>query len=48
MRLIRVPSDAASAIALEEGPEYFAYYGRGERIPRNVTHVRIDSSVRGD
>jgi hypothetical protein len=38
---------AASAIALEEGPDYFIYYVRlGETIPWNVTHVRIHSSVR--
>jgi hypothetical protein len=37
--------DAASA--LEEGPECFVYFGReGEIIPEDVTHVRIDSSVR--
>jgi hypothetical protein len=40
-------SDAISAIAIEEGRDYFVYYGReGEIVPEDVTHVRIDSSVR--
>ncbi len=39
-------SDAASAIALEDERGYFVHHGRmGERVPRDVTRVRIDSSV---
>ena len=43
------PPDAASAIALGEGPqEHFVYFGdrEGEIVPRDVTHVRFDTSVR--
>ena len=40
--------NAASGIALAvEDGRYYVYYGReGEVIPRNVTHVLIDSHVR--
>jgi hypothetical protein len=39
-------ADDASAIALEEGIEYYISYGReGEDAPEDMTHVRIDSSV---
>ena len=42
-------ADEADAIAIEAGPEVnFVYYGWMERgdVPEDVTHVRIDSSVR--
>jgi hypothetical protein len=43
------PSDTASDITHEEGHEdYFVYYEwmKDEDVPMDVTHVRIDSSVR--
>ena len=42
-------ADAAEAIAIDAGLQvYFIYYGWMGRddVPEDVTHVRIDSSVR--
>ena len=40
-------SNAASAITSYEGHEFYVYYGwEDETIPRDVTHVRIYSSVK--
>ena len=40
-------SNAASAITSCEGHEFYVYYGwEDETIPRDVTHVRIYSSVK--
>ena len=40
-------TDAVSAIAPEVRQANYIYYGReGEIVPKNVTRVRIDSSVR--
>jgi hypothetical protein len=40
-------ADAASAVALGQGPEYYVYYGREDQVvPMDVTHVRVHTSVR--
>jgi hypothetical protein len=45
-KLTMQASDAAIA-RIEEGQDYFNYYGReGGIIPRNVRYVKIHSSVR--
>jgi hypothetical protein len=47
-----IGADAVGAIATDAGPQdYFVYYyygwmERGDDVPKDVTHVRIDLSVR--